>query len=168
MSRVEAGTLRVEPEPADLNPIIQETAAEFQMMTRNHRVEVVLPASVPLVLADPQRARQVLRNLVENAVKYSPEGGPVTIKAEAKPNHVQISVTDQGIGIEPQHLDHIFDRFFQVDSASTRKVGGSGLGLSICRAIVEAHDGQIWAESQANVGSTFYFTLPLVAPAEAP
>jgi len=74
---------------------------------------------------------------------------------------LQVSVADRGIGIEPLLLDRIFDRFYQVDSASTRRVGGSGLGLSICRAIVEAQGGEIWAESQAGQGSTFYFTLPL-------
>jgi two-component system sensor histidine kinase VicK len=103
----------------------------------------------------------VLRNLVENAVKYSPEGGPIVLTARARPDDVQISVSDQGIGIEEQQLPHIFDRFYQVDSASTRKVGGSGLGLSICKAIVEAHHGNLWVESQPGVGSTFHFTLPL-------
>jgi signal transduction histidine kinase len=166
MSRVEAGTLRVEPEPTDLRPIIEETAAEFQMMTHNHQIQLSLPPALPLVQADPRRARQVLRNLVENAVKYSPEGGAITIETDVTADHVQISVTDQGIGIEPQHLDHIFNRFFQVDSASTRQVGGSGLGLSICRAIVEAHGGLVWAESQAGVGSTFFFTIPLAALSE--
>jgi signal transduction histidine kinase len=77
-------------------------------------------------------------------------------------------VTDQGIGIEPSHIDSIFDRFYQVDSASTRRVGGSGLGLSICKAIVEAHNGTIWAESQSGSGSTFHFTFPVALSAESP
>jgi signal transduction histidine kinase len=161
MSRVEAGTLRVEPEPIELAPIIQETAAEFQMMTREHQIQVLLPPILPPVMADPRRARQILRNLVENAIKYSPQGGPITISARTEAGSVQTSVSDQGIGIESQQLDSIFDRFYQVDSASTRKVGGSGLGLSICRAIVEAHGGAIWVESQLGSGSTFYFTFPL-------
>jgi signal transduction histidine kinase len=164
MSRVEAGTLRVEPEPINLAPIIQETASEFQMMTHDHQLQVHLPAHLPLVMADPRRARQVLRNLVENAVKYSPEGGPILISTQVQAGDLQVSVCDRGIGIEPQQLDHVFDRFYQVDSASTRKVGGSGLGLSICEAIVQAHGGRIWVESEPNVGSTFHFTLPL-APA---
>jgi signal transduction histidine kinase len=163
MSRIEAGTLRMEPEPTDLHPILEETVAGFRMMTHDHRFHLRLPSSLPLAMADPRRARQVLRNLVENAVKYSPEGGPITIRAEVRADAIQISVADQGIGIDPQQLNSVFDRFYQVDSASTRKVGGSGLGLSICRAIVEAHHGEIWAESQPGVGSTFYFTLP-VAP----
>jgi two-component system sensor histidine kinase KdpD len=164
MSRIEAGTLRIEIEPIDLHPIIEETATEFQMMTRDHTIQTLLLPVLPPVMADPRRARQVLRNLVENAVKYSPNGGPITISAQVRADHLQVSVADQGIGIEPQQLDHIFDRFYQVDSASTRRVGGSGLGLSICEAIVEAHHGEIWVESQPNLGSTFHFTLPLTRP----
>jgi two-component system phosphate regulon sensor histidine kinase PhoR len=163
MSRIEAGTLRVEPEPTDLYPIIEETAAGFRMVTHDHQFHLQLPPSLPLAMADPRRTRQVLRNLVENAVKYSPEGGPITIRAKLTADSIQLSVTDQGIGIDSQQLKSIFDRFYQVDSASTRKVGGSGLGLSICKAIVEAHDGEIWVESQTGAGSTFHFTLPLAS-----
>jgi signal transduction histidine kinase len=161
MSRIEAGTLRVEVEPTDLRPIVLDTAAEFRVMTHIHDIETNLPSSLPPVMADPRRARQVLRNLVENAVKYSPDGGLIVLTVRARADDVQISVADQGIGIEEQQLPHIFDRFYQVDSASTRKVGGSGLGLSICKAIVEAHHSSLWVESQPGVGSTFYFTLPL-------
>jgi signal transduction histidine kinase len=168
MSRIEAGTLRVEVEHTDLLPIIQETVAEFRLITHDHQFEAHLPPSLPLVPADPRRIRQVLRNLVENAVKYSPGGGPVTIScsreatSEQTPDEsIQVSVADEGLGIEPEYLGRIFDRFYQVDSASTREVQGAGLGLSICKAIIEAHHGRIWAESQAGVGSTFSFTLPL-------
>ena len=161
MARIEAGTLRVEAEPTDLRPIIQETVAEFRMMTRAHEIEVNLPLVLPAVMADPRRARQILRNLVENAIKYSPEGGPIVVSARVRSGDVQTSVADRGIGIDEQQLDHIFDRFYQVDNASTRKVGGSGLGLSICKAIIEAHDGSIWVESQPGAGSAFHFALPL-------
>jgi signal transduction histidine kinase len=164
MSRIEAGALRVEIEPIRLHPIIEETASEFQMMTHSSQFLVELPPVLPAVMADPRRIRQVLRNLVENAVKYTPGGGPIITSAQVLPNCVQISVADQGIGIEAEQLDSIFDRFYQVDSASTRKVGGSGLGLSICKAIVEAHGGRIWAESQPGIGSTFHFTLPQADP----
>jgi len=133
-------------------------------MTHEHHFRTILPSSLPLVWADPRRIRQVLRNLVENAVKYSPGGGTITLAVDYKEGSeggVQIRVSDQGLGIEAEHLDHIFDRFYQVDSASTRRVGGSGLGLAICKAIAEAHGGRIWAESQPGAGSTFYVTLPL-------
>jgi signal transduction histidine kinase len=168
MSRIEAGELRVEAEPIDLGPIIQETAAEFQVMTGEHQFLVYQPPSLPEVMADPRRSRQVLRNLVENAVKYSPAGGVVTISAQTSRDTVLVSVADQGIGIQQKDLDHVFDRFYQVDNASTRKVGGSGLGLAICKAIVEAHHGSIWVESEPRNGSTFYFTLPLAVPEQHP
>ncbi len=160
MSRIEAGTLRVEPELVDLRPIIQETATAFQQMAPLPIV-LHLPPTLPTVLADPRRIRQVLRNLIENAIKYSPDGGTITISVTTTADHLQVSVSDQGIGIEPDKLTNIFDRFYQVDTSPTRRVGGVGLGLSICRAIVEAHHGQIWAESQPGIGSTFHFTLPL-------
>ncbi len=161
MSRIEAGVLAVEAEPVDLFPLLEETAARFQMLTREHEITLRLPSHLPLVMADARRTRQVLRNLIENALKYSPGGGPVTIAVKLQSGQVQISVADEGIGIDAYQLDRIFDRFYQADSASTREVGGTGLGLSICKAIVEAHGGQIWAESKPGRGSTFYFTLPL-------
>jgi signal transduction histidine kinase len=166
MSRIEAGELRVEPEPIDLGPIIHETAAEFQVMTSEHRFLVHQSTSLPQVMADPRRSRQVLRNLVENAVKYSPTGGVITISAQTSKDSVLVSIADQGIGIQQKDLDHVFDRFYQVDNASTRRVGGSGLGLAICKAIVEAHRGSIWVESEPRIGSTFYFTLPLAGPGQ--
>jgi signal transduction histidine kinase len=161
MSRIEAGTLHVELEPTDLRFIMEETADEFQRMTHEHRIRVQAPPRLPFALADPRRARQVLRNLVENAVKYSPDGGAITITALIKPQHLEISVADEGIGIGPDQLERIFERFYQADSASTRKVGGSGLGLSISKAIVEAHGGKIWAQSEEGAGSIFHFTMPL-------
>jgi len=161
MARVEAGTLRVEPEPTSLRPIVEETVRTYSVMTSQHQFQIEMPRRLPQVMADPGRVRQVLRNLLENAVKYSPAGGSITVTAEVHPDAVQIGVTDRGIGIQPEHLDRVFDRFYQVDSASTRKVGGSGLGLSICKAIVEAHKGRIWVDSRVGIGSSFYFTLPL-------
>jgi two-component system phosphate regulon sensor histidine kinase PhoR len=168
MSRIEAGTLRVDPDFADLRAIVAETLAEFQVMTRVHEFRMEAPPSLPSVWADPRRARQVMRNLVENAVKYSPQGGLITVNVQVTGNWLEVSVKDQGLGIEPRHLESIFERFYQVDSASTRRVGGSGLGLSICKAIIEAHSGRIWAESDLGVGSTFRFTLPLVPPQGLP
>ena len=109
---------------------------------------------------DPRRIRQVLTNLIGNAIKYTPRG-QITVACEVETDHVVISVADQGEGIAPEFRDKIFERFFQVDGASTRRVGGSGLGLSISRGIIEAHQGKIWVESGQGQGSTFRFTLPL-------
>jgi PAS domain S-box-containing protein len=167
MSRIEAGELRVEPEPMELGPIVRETAGEFQVLTHDHRFVVDEAPVLPAILADPRRIRQVLRNLVENAVKYSPSGGTITLSTRVQVDRVQVTVTDEGLGIEKKDLERIFDRFYQVDGASTRRVGGSGLGLSICQAIVRAHEGQIWVESRPGQGSSFHFTLPLAAPASS-
>ncbi len=164
MARVEAGTLRVEPEPANLRPIVEEVVRTFSLMTSQHQFQIEMPRRLPRIMADPRRVRQVLRNLLENAVKYSPAGGPIVVAVEVHPDAVQVGVADRGIGIQPEHLGRVFDRFYQVDNASTRNVGGSGLGLSICKAIVEAHRGRIWVESQVGIGSSFHFTLPLAHP----
>jgi signal transduction histidine kinase len=166
MSRIEAGTLRVEPEAMDLQPLIQEMVDEYQVLTHEHLFEAKLPQALPKVWGDPRRVRQVLRNLVENAVKYSPGGGRITISTQrcrgrdsAPKEEVQVSVSDRGLGIQPEHLQHLFDRFYQVDSTASPQAGGLGLGLSICKAIIKAHKGRIWAESQPGVGSVFHFTL---------
>ncbi len=165
MSRAEAGMLSVEPEPMELGPLLDETAAEFRALTSEHHFTTNVPDSLPWVVADRRRSRQVVRNLVENAVKYSPAGGPVAVSAVVEGGFVRVSVADQGLGIAAEHLRHVFDPFYQVDSASTRRVGGSGLGLSICKAIVEAHGGRLWAQSKPGSGSTFHFTLPVHQPA---
>ncbi|MBI4787525.1 MAG: PAS domain-containing protein [Chloroflexi bacterium] len=163
MSQLEAGALRVEKEPIQLRTLIREVVDEMRMSTEAHWFVVDLPAELPLVLADARRIRQVLHNLVENAIKYS-KGGQITVACQLEKEQVIVGVADQGEGIPAQFLDQVFERFFQIDGASTRRVGGSGLGLSISRGIVEAHGGRIWAESKAGQGSVFRFTLPLVAP----
>ncbi len=114
--------------------------------------------------ADPDRIVQVLRNLLDNAVKYSPQGGLVVVRGELRESEVVISVADQGIGIAPEYLNRLFERFFRVKTGLGRHVVGSGLGLPIARNVVENHGGRIWAESQVGRGSTFYFTLPLRNP----
>ncbi len=168
MSQIEAGALRINKEPTQLRKLIREAVDEMRMRTEAHYFVVDLPAELPRVLIDPRRIRQVLHNLVGNAIKYS-KGGQITVTCEVENDHrgdlghVVVSVADQGDGISPQYLDKVFERFFQVDGASTRKVGGSGLGLSISRGIVQAHDGKIWVESTVGQGSTFRFTLPLAS-----
>ena len=113
---------------------------------------------VPL---DETGISQVLENLIGNAIKYSPKGGDVTVTLSVRDREVKVAVRDQGIGIAPEHLGHIFERFYQVE-ATTGKKSGLGLGLSICKSIVDAHGGRIWVESRPGEGSSFFFTLPLV------
>jgi signal transduction histidine kinase len=161
MSQIEAGALRVSKEPTALRPLIRSVVDEMRMRTEAHYFVVDLPVELPRVLIDPRRIRQVLTNLIGNAIKYSPRG-QITVSCEVQGDHVIVSVSDQGEGIPPQYLDKIFERFFQVDGTTKRRVGGIGLGLSIARSIIEAHDGKIWAESTPGQGSTFHFTLPCV------
>jgi signal transduction histidine kinase len=165
MSQIEAGALRIDKEPVQLRTLIREVVDEMRMRTEAHWFVMDLPAELPRVFADPRRIRQVLRNLLENAIKYS-KGGQISVACEVEGAQVIVSVSDRGEGIPAEFLDRIFDRFFQVDGATTRRVGGSGLGLSISRGIVEAHGGKIWAESERGQGSAFRFTLPL-APHDA-
>ncbi|HNP88765.1 MAG TPA: ATP-binding protein, partial [Kouleothrix sp.] len=118
----------------------------------------------PAVHADYERTRQVLENLVTNAVKYSPEGGRIRVAGRATAEQAIISVTDQGIGIPPEEQSKLFRRFYRVDNRLRRETQGAGLGLFLARAIVEAQGGRIWVESQVGRGSRFSFTVPLATP----
>lgn len=161
MSQIEAGALRVAKQPTQLRKLIRQVVDEMRMRTEAHYFVVDLPAEMPRVDADPRRIRQVLVNLIGNAIKYS-KRGQITVACEVDDAHVTISVSDQGEGIPANLHNKIFDHFFQIDGASTRRVGGSGLGLAISRGIIETHHGKIWVESAPGQGSTFRFTLPIV------
>jgi two-component system sensor histidine kinase VicK len=121
---------------------------------------VDFPNDFPVVNADPRWIKQVFRNILDNAVKYSPEGGLIVIKGEIRLSDVVVSVSDQGIGISPEDLIPLFEKYFRVRSATTLHVSGTGLGLPIARVIVEAHGGRIWVESKVGEGTTIYFSLP--------
>jgi len=158
-SIIDAGLLRLELQPVRLSHLAHDTAKDFARRSSKHRFLVDFP-DFPIVDADPHRIEQVLRNLVDNAVKYSPGGGMIVIRGKVEASQITISVSDQGPGIAPEHLNRLFDKFFRVESGLGRHVVGSGLGLPIARTIVGSHGGQIWAESRPGEGSTFYFTLP--------
>mgnify|MGYP001163035368 CR=1 FL=1 len=160
-SVIDAGLLRLEPQPMALPRLADETIEEIAHRTNRHRFMVDFPADFPIVDGDPDRIKQVLRNLLDNAVKYSPEGGLIITRGECAESEVVVSVADQGGGIPPEYLNRLFEKFFRGESGLGHHVVGSGLGLPISRTIVEAHGGRIWAESQIGQGSTFYFTLPL-------
>jgi PAS domain S-box-containing protein len=137
----------------------------------NSRVQfhVELPDALPPLLADSELLRQVMVNLLDNAVKFSPNGGTVRLSALAQADQVSVAVSDEGIGISPEKLPRLFERFYQVDGSATRRYGGMGIGLALCRAIVQAHGGRIWAESRGEgQGSTFYVSLPLTKTVEKP
>ena len=159
-SNIEAGLLRLEPQPVLLRRMVRSLVNDLGHRAGNHRFLIDFPTDFPIVEADPHRVEQVLRNLLDNAVKYCSEGGIVVIRGEAQEDQVLISVADQGVGIAPEHLNRLFEKYFRVESSMNHHVVGSGLGLPIARAIVEAHGGRIWAESRLGEGSTFSFTLP--------
>ncbi len=115
----------------------------------------------PLVMADEERLRQVFNNLLSNAIKYAPEGGEVRVGGWVETERVVLYVADQGIGIPVEEQGKLFQRFYRVDSSLRRKTQGAGLGLYLCRSIVEAHGGRIWLQSEPGKGATVFFSLPL-------
>lgn len=159
-SIIDAGLLRLEYQPVLLPRLVREVVDDFAKRTAKHQFIVDFPSSFPVIDADPQRVAQVLRNLLDNAMKYSPSGGAIIVRGEVREHDVMISVSDQGVGIAPEDLARLFERFFRAKGLGQHVVG-SGLGLPIARAIVESHGGRIWAESQLGQGSTFRFTLPM-------
>ena len=119
------------------------------------------PAGLPAIAADPDKLRQVLANLLDNAVKYSPDGGTVELEASRSGGRVRFRVTDEGLGIPPAEQDRIFEKFFRLDPNLTRGVGGTGLGLYISRELVTRMAGRIWVVSDGRTGSTFFVELPI-------
>ena len=167
-SIIDAGLLKLEPQPVRLPRLAQSVIDDIAHRAQTHRFLVDFPSDFPIVDADANRVGLVLRNLLDNAVKYSPDGGLVVVRGELREDEVVTGVADQGIGIAPEHLNRLFERFFRVRSGLGDRVVGSGLGLPISRTIVESHGGQIWAESQLGEGTTLYFTLPLGGPSQEP
>jgi signal transduction histidine kinase len=161
MSRLEAGVLRIDREPADLSEVARACMQRVQRHTERHQLLLEWEPDL-LTEVDPSRIAQVLTNLLENAVKYSPDGGEIVTSARPQGAMLQISVADQGVGIPQRDLHRVFDRFHRVEGEISKRVGGTGLGLAICQRLVEAHGGKIWVESRLGKGSTFYFTVPLV------
>ena len=163
LSRVEAGSYHLDIKPVDVSSLVQTVAKRLSLQFESKRISLDLELAPGLtrVQADEDRAVQVLTNLVGNALQYTPENGKVIISVKQKNDEVQIAVKDSGIGIPPEHLAHIFDRFYRVDKSRSRQAGGgSGIGLTIARALVEAMGGRIWVESEGeSQGSTFTFTL---------
>lgn len=165
VGRIEAGGLRVEAQAVEVAPLVREAMLLLEPVAAEAGLQVSLeiPESLPRVLADRGRLLRVFSNVVGNAVKFTPAGGTVTLRARPTGAEVLFSVTDTGPGIPPEHLPHLFDRFWQ---AQRTRSAGAGLGLAIARGIVEAHGGRIWAMSDPGQGSTFFFTLPYAADAE--
>jgi PAS domain S-box-containing protein len=162
VSRLTAGGMRLEPSNFPIGTMAADVAHSFAATAgEQFQFELRFPDDMPPVYADYERTRQVLVNLVSNAVKYSPEGGTIRIGGWAEGDYAVCYVADQGSGIPPEEQEAIFRRFYRVDNRLARETQGSGLGLFLTRAIVEAHGGRIWVESKLGQGSRFIFTLPL-------
>jgi signal transduction histidine kinase len=163
LSRMEAGAFQLELKPVAIPALVEDVVNRLsrQYEEKGVALHVEMPDDLPPVLADADRVTQVLINLTGNALQFTPPGGAVRILAAHEKNEVKVSVVDSGIGINAEHLAHLFDRFYRVDKSRTRASGGSGIGLTIARSLIRAHGGRIWAESQGEgKGSVFHFTLP--------
>ena len=177
LQRIESGAVTMDRQMCDAAKLMVKATEAMQAMARQYDIEL-LTEPVPIDLwVDPDYIVQALTNLLSNAIKFSSPETTVTLnvqcltpqkkrkgKKRMSPSSVEFRVKDQGVGIPKDKLESIFERFHQVDSSDARKKGGTGLGLTICRKIIEQHDGEIWAESIEGEGSTFVFTLPLLSP----
>jgi PAS domain S-box-containing protein len=163
VSRMESGQFEIRKEAIEVGDIIRGAIRDIQTLASSDSLAIVanIPDALPRVEADGNLVRQVLTNLLSNALKFSDKGGQITVQAEAGPSDITIRVSDRGAGIPEDKIPHLFAKFYQVNGSSTRAVGGSGLGLFISKQIVEGHGGRIWAESEVGKGSDFCFTLPI-------
>jgi len=166
LSLAEAGQLKLSRQDVDTTDLIKQAAAVMQAkaIAKSITISTNLPGDLPTADIDPQRINQVLRNLLENAIAYTPAGGVIGITAELKGKQIAISVTDTGEGIPADELPFIFERFYRVDKSRSRRTGGHGLGLTIAKRLVEAHGGKIDAYSEVGKGSRFVFTAPVSKP----
>ncbi len=164
LSRMEAGHYHIDRQTERVAPLINQTlqAMNATAQAKGIQLRSELPDNLPFVSADPLRITQVLCNLVDNAIKFTPSGGSITLSAQEIPHEVTFTVIDTGIGIPASELGKIFERFYQIKSPARPTQDGAGLGLAICREIIRLHGGQIWATSQEGQGSQFHFTLPTV------
>lgn len=160
------GEIELKKEPVLLSQIVGKVLRDQSYLIKNHQFTVSFPEDFPFIEADPVRIEQVLRNLVDNAVKYSKDNTTIVIKGELLPGEVVVSVADQGIGIGDEHLNRLFEKFFRVSEGIREHQKGMGLGLPLARQILNSHGGRIWAKSKLNQGTTFYFTLPVSASGE--
>lgn len=160
LARADSGALALRPEKCDLAAIVRECAELVQPLAAEREVRVDLDLQAAELTGDAFRLTQVVANLMTNAILYNRPQGSVRVELRSDPREIVLTVSDTGTGIAPEHLTHVFDRFFRVDESRSRESGGAGLGLSICKSVVEAHHGSIEATSQLGVGATFTVRLP--------
>jgi two-component system sensor histidine kinase VicK len=157
---LDSGKIQLNKQPFYLDELLRTVIDEMVLSVIGYTInfESCLPT---LINADSDKIGNVVTNLLSNAVKYSPKGKVVIVRCQIKSDSVEVSVKDEGMGIKPQDIDKLFDRFYRVDNKHTQYISGFGIGLYLSAEIVKRHGGRIWAESQSGVGSTFYFNLPL-------
>jgi PAS domain S-box-containing protein len=160
MSRLESGKFQINRKPTDIRDTVIDSIKSFHTLARDKNITLneEIPAELPEMQVDDERMRQVFVNLLSNAIKYSDSGGSITVRAEKHPGELLFQVSDDGIGMSPETMKHLFERFYRADDNLARS--GTGLGLYITKQIIDAHGGRIWAESRVNEGSTFSFTMP--------
>mgnify|MGYP000524706954 CR=1 FL=1 len=159
-SRLQAGAFKLEYTYVRMDRLAERMVEKFRTQTDKHLFVLDFPEDFPVVPGDEHRLEQVLSNLLSNAIKYSPMGGTIRVIGRADDEYVYVAVSDEGVGIPEDEQELIFDRFYRGKSPATKRTTGAGLGLYLCKAVVEAHGGRIWVESKPGQGATFVFTLP--------
>ena len=162
IAKIEAGHRQLELVPLELKALLEEVVHLLEVKAADQQVtlKLVTPPDLPPVRADRRSLEEVFTNLVSNAINYSPDGGEVTVTALSHGDYLEVRVSDQGIGIEPEEIPKIFDKFYRVKHPRTRQIIGTGLGLAIVRGIIDAHRGTVEVESSLGEGSTFRVLLP--------
>ncbi len=160
ISRLETGQVRLEKKCTSIPKLITEVVAEARLRAPNHRIVSDLENNLPMVTIDVKRIRQVLDNIIDNAIKYSEGKATVVVQARKIESSLLVNISDRGVGIPKDELGRVFDKMYRVEQRVPSETAGVGLGLTICKALVEAHGGCIWIESEDGEGSTCYFTLP--------
>jgi signal transduction histidine kinase len=166
IQRLDAGTAFLRLAPMDIRDVIDKVVDDFEPMAEleQHTLKVDLPDELPLVQADQEKVGLILSNLISNAIKFTPEGGQIELAAQNYLKGILVSVRDNGGGIPLEDQQRVFDRFYQARVQHIAGHGGMGLGLTIVKQLVELHEGQVWLESEAGEGTTFFFTLPQETP----
>jgi PAS domain S-box-containing protein len=163
LSRLEAGSLAINPEAQPLREIVDNAMPQLQAITRDHHFTMDIPDELPQIRADRQRVAQVLTNLVSNAAKYSASHTDIVLAAHREDGFVQVDVSDQGVGIPVEERSHVFEAFQRGEDEQVKRIKGAGLGLAICKGLIEAHGGRIWIQEREGPGTTVSFTLPTAA-----
>jgi signal transduction histidine kinase len=159
LDRMESGRMHLSLGWLDMNAIITDVTGRLRPTAPNHLLRLQLASALPILKGDRDKLTQVVANLLNNAIKYSPDGGDITITSQVEGAAVHVSVKDQGVGIEARHLERIFERYARVESDNKYYIDGTGLGLPIVRQIVQLHGGHVWVESTPGEGSIFHFTV---------